>query len=145
MLMKSFLGLTVALLVLICSRLPLAGRGATPQEGPCWQSASTQLAMNQCATQEVQEADVDLNKTYERFISKYADDPEKVARIKKAQRAWVAFRDAEVEALFAESDRPGRGSVWPMCRSLELAKLTADRTKQLKAILEAREGDVCYQ
>jgi uncharacterized protein YecT (DUF1311 family) len=143
--MKGFLGLTVPLLILICTRLPLAGPGAIPQEGPCWQNASTQLAMNQCAAEDFQKADMELNKTYQRLLSKYADDPGKVARLRKAQGAWIAFRNAEVEALFAESDRPKSGSVWPMCRSLELARLTADRMKQLNAILEAREGNVCYQ
>jgi uncharacterized protein YecT (DUF1311 family) len=101
--------------------------------------------MDQCAAQNFQEADAELNKTYERLLSKYADDPEKVTRIKKAQRAWIAFRDAEVEALFPQSDGSQHGSAWPMCRPLELAKLTVDRTKELKAITEAREGDVCYQ
>jgi len=143
--MKRYLKCTVALLLLTCTRSPLAGRGALPQEGPCWQSASAQLAMNQCAAEDFQKADAELNQTYERLLAKYADDPGKVARMKKAQRAWIAFRDAEVGALFAESDHPGRGSVWPMCRSLELAKLTAGRTKELTAILDAREGDVCYQ
>lgn len=143
--MKRYLKCTVALLFLTCTRSPVAGGGALPQESPCWQSASTQLAINQCAAEDAQKTDAALNQTYERLLSKYADDPGKVARIKKAQRAWIVFRDAEVDAYFPKGGSPQNGSVTPMCRLLELTSLTAERAKELKAILEARDGDVCNQ
>ncbi len=89
------------------------------------------------------QADEELNKTYGRLLSRYANDPGKLTRFKIAQRAWLAFRDAEVEARFGESDREQHGSVLPMCRCIELAQITVERTKELKAILDNPEGDVC--
>ena len=85
-----------------------------------------------------------MSTVFDRALTKYAEDPAKVARIKKAQEAWLAFRDAEVDAYYAASDRRDHGSVWPMCKGLELARLTADRTRQLERIVEDEpEGDVC--
>jgi len=101
--------------------------------------------MNKCATQDLREADAELDQVYRQLVAKFADDRDGAARIKKAEEAWVAFRDAQVEALFPESDRAKRGSAFPMCRALALTRLTRERTKALGAMLESREGDVCSQ
>ena len=112
-------------------------------QSSCWDQATTQFAMNECAGQEQKQADAELNKTYQQVLTKYANDPQRLDPIKNAERAWLAFRDAEIEALFPEDRRPERGSVYPMCRALHLARLTQERTKALKALLEWKEGDVC--
>lgn len=109
-------------------------------QNPCWQKASTQSAMNQCAADDLRHADAELNATYQKVLSKYSNDPKQIARIKKAA-AWLAFRDAEIEALFPESSRSG--SVSTMCGMLQLARLITERTKALKAMFEHEEGDVC--
>lgn len=109
----------------------------------CWDRATTQFAMNECAAQEQKQADAELNQTYQQVLTKYANDPQRLDPIKNAETAWLAFRDAEIEALFPEDRRPERGSVYPMCRAMKLARLTQERTKALKELLESNEGDVC--
>ena len=121
------------------------GQASSAHEGACWQEALTQLAMNGCAAQDLREADAELNRTYEQVLSKYKDQPDKVARIKEAERAWIVFRDAEAEALFPESQRSQSGSVFGMCRAIQLARLTSERTERLKALVRYQEGDVCSQ
>ena len=153
--MKRWLICTISLLFFIFAELSAPGPSKCIQqanvetelahESPCWQKAFTQLAMNECAKQDLREADAKLNSVYQQVLSKYANDANRIARIKKAQRAWIAFRDAEIEALFPGSEEPQHGSAWVMCRPLELAKLITERTKGLKPMLEHREGDVCSQ
>jgi uncharacterized protein YecT (DUF1311 family) len=109
----------------------------------CWSQASTQLAMNECAADDLKHIDAELNTTYREVISKYSNDPGRITRIKKAETAWLAFRDSEVDVLFPESSRKERGSVFSMCRAMHLTRLTEERIKALRAMLQHEEGDVC--
>lgn len=114
-------------------------------QSPCFEKARTQKELNECAAADLSQADAELNQVYQRVLSRHADEPDAVTRIRKAQRAWIAFRDAEMEALFPESKRAQRGSSFEMCRLFQLTKLTQERTSELKTMLERREGDVCSQ
>ena len=153
--MRPVIRCTISLLFFIFAQLSALGSSPCIQptnvetklahESPCWKKAFTQLAMNECAKQDLGEADAELNSVYQQVLSKYANDGNRLARIKNAQRAWIAFRDAEIETLFPGSEEPQHGSAWVMCRPLERAKLTTERIKGLKAMLEHREGDVCSQ
>jgi len=137
---------TSATLFAVIGLATLCGAGpmcASPQgsRAGCWDTAKTQLALNECAGSEFQGADRDLNATYQKVLAKFQKDPARTAMIKKSQRAWVAFRDAEVKALYPYG--PGMGSVTPMCAALERTNLTKQRTEQLKKYLSSTEGDVC--
>jgi hypothetical protein len=57
----------------------------------------------------------------------------------------MAYRHAELNALFPPSEEEGMGSVHVMCRPLESADLTRERTKELRKMVQHREGDVCSQ
>jgi len=84
----------------------------------CSNSAETQAAMNACANQEFARADTELNHTYRALLAKAAKQPETVAKIKSAQKSWLAFRDAYVEAMFpAAGKQTEYGSLYP-CSSL---------------------------
>ena len=118
---------------------------ASQAESTCWQQAATQLAMNQCAEADLREADSELNRTYEEVLARFAREPNKLAAIKKAQRAWIVFRDAEIDALFPASHTSEQGSATVMCRPIHLARMTSQRTKELQELVNRREGDVCSQ
>ena len=111
----------------------------------CYEKAQTQLGLNRCAGLEYRVADDELNQTYQAVLVKHADDETFLARLRDAQRAWIAFRDAEMEALFPHQDEPGYyGSVFPMCWAQQLASLTRERTAKLRRWLEGvQEGNVC--
>ncbi|GAB2567159.1 DUF1311 domain-containing protein [Dyella jejuensis] len=120
---------------------------ATPAAAPgaaCMDNASSQSAMTGCAIKGLDAADQELNQVYRQVLHKYAGDPEFVARLKVAQKAWLAFRDAELAARFPHSDKSDYGSVYPMCADNELEAMTRKRTDALRAWLKgAAEGDVC--
>jgi uncharacterized protein YecT (DUF1311 family) len=90
-------------------------------------------------------ADREMNRVYEAILKKYAKDTVFIAKLKNAQRAWLAFRDAELAANYPDPEPQfAYGSVYPMCASYLVAELTRERTKQLKAWLHGtQEGDVC--
>jgi uncharacterized protein YecT (DUF1311 family) len=104
----------------------------------------TQIELNACAQQEYDDADATLNHTWRRLAEALADQPVALAALRRSQRAWIAFRDAEVDAHFPVADgedpRFVYGSMYPMSRSAVLTRLTRDRTAQLRAHLEEFEA-----
>ena len=94
--------------------------------------AQTQAAMNAQARMEFEQADAELNKTYDALLTKLPDAESK-QKLKQSQRAWLAFRDAE--AAFA-SDQARGGSMAPTIRYETMTELTHQRIKQLKVHLD---------
>ena len=88
--------------------------------------------------------DQTLNSNYQRILRAYADDPVFIEKLKAAQRAWLKFRDAELEALFPHADKLGNyGSVYEQARRFWAGVLTEERSRQLVRWLEGvEEGDV---
>jgi uncharacterized protein YecT (DUF1311 family) len=107
------------------------------------ESAQTQLDLNACAGQAFAAADARLKGTYRTLRQRHADNPVFVAKLRAAQRAWVAFRDAELAAAFACAGSDPKvcwGSVYPMAYALYKAQLTDERTRRLEQLLEQGPG-----
>lgn len=109
--------------------------------------AQSQEEMSGDVCEDYRAADAELNATYQAVVKRYQDDPQFLKALKKAQRAWIAFRDAELDALYpAEDKRMEYGSVYPMCECGVLAEMTRSRVMALNLWLpseEDGEGDVC--
>ncbi len=107
--------------------------------------AQTQTESNQDACAGLKQADALLNKNYNRVLSEYRKNALLLRKLKVAQRAWLVYRDAQIEALYpATKKRAEYGSVYPMCRCSALAALTTQRADELKKWIDgAEEGDVC--
>jgi len=95
--------------------------------------AQSQGAMNQTAYADYQKADKELNRVYKKLTAML--DATGVAKLKKAQRAWLAFRDAEM--AFAGDEMRG-GSAEPLLIYGAATRITEARTKQLNTALESR-------
>ncbi|AZD49704.1 lysozyme inhibitor LprI family protein [Pseudomonas chlororaphis] len=102
-------------------------------------NATTQAAMNQCAAEQHQAADKELNTLYQRITQRLKDNPDGKKLLVSAQRAWVAFRDAECG--FAASGVAG-GSVYPLIYSNCTTDLTKARVEAFKTYLKCQEGDL---
>lgn len=102
-------------------------------------SANTQSDMNQCAGKQFKAADQELNKLYQQINQRLKDQPESKKQLVIAQRAWVAFRDAECN--FASSGVEG-GSVYPLIYNNCITDLTKARVKTFKTYLKCEEGDL---
>ena len=105
----------------------------------CSEKAVAQPELNACAAGEAARVDAELNRVYRELLSKNGDDPAALEKIKKAQRAWVAFRDAYVEAMFPAEDKQAEyGSMYPMEVDLILANLTRRQIDALKDLIKGR-------
>ena len=96
--------------------------------------AQDQQTMNRQAGADFTKADAEMNKIYAKVIATLDDEGK--AKLKAAQRAWVAFRDAE--AAF-QADREARdGSMAPLIYEGTRSRLTKERTKTLKETIEGQ-------
>ena len=80
----------------------------------------TQMEMNSCAANDYSRADDELNATWRKLP--------KSTQLLAAQRAWIAYRDAECS--FRKAQFEG-GSIAPLIFSSCLSELTKERTKIL--------------
>ena len=111
---------------------------------PAASGAQTQADLNQTACGTFEEADQTLNRVYQQIRRRYQGDKDFLEKLKRSQRAWIAFRDAELEALYPDENKQiSYGSIYPMCVCGEQARLTQDRIEQLRRWLEVEEGDGC--
>ena len=95
--------------------------------------------MNQCAAQQHKAADKELNALYQQITARLKADPDSKKLMVGAQRAWIAFRDAECK--FSASGVEG-GSVYPLIYSNCITDLTKARVETFKNYLKCQEGDL---
>ena len=108
----------------------------------------TQIEMTACAVDDLDLADKKLNEVYKALMKKEAKNKPFVEKLRAAQKAWVAFRDAELAAMFAcDNADPDVcwGSMTSQCYSSYQAKMTRERTKRLTQFLEqGQPADECH-
>ncbi len=138
-------GIVALLPIIILCLLVTASRvraQKTTKSPDCLDTAQSQGELNECAFGKASQADHELNQTYQAILQKYSDRAVFIDRLRKAQRAWLTFRDAQLEMMFPSGE--GAGSVEPMCYGLYKAELTQQRSKELRQWLTGiEEGDVC--
>jgi len=110
--------------------------GAAAQAVDCANAAS-QASLNACADRGARKADAALDRAYAEVMSRL--EPAGKARLRDAQRAWLAFRDKE--CAFESSGADG-GSVAPMVALNCFAALTDQRIRALAGFRVCTEGDV---
>ncbi|QCL73909.1 MULTISPECIES: lysozyme inhibitor LprI family protein [Agrobacterium] len=124
--------------------LLLTGGAAGPalaDDAPDCKAPQTQADMTICAGQDHEKADKDLNAAYQKLRKQLADRDKTADASSKgatdalvtAQRAWVAFRDANC-ALSGFQARGG--SMEPMLIASCLADMSSKRAEELKALTD---------
>jgi len=116
---------------ILLAALPAAAQQDCPDD--------SQAGLNQCAGDAYKKADAALNATYRQVMARLKDSEAAAKSLVAAQRAWIAYRDAECD--FISSGVEG-GSARPMIVAQCLEQLTARRTDDLKALLNCEEGDL---
>lgn len=106
--------------------------------------AQTQAEMNHDAYVDYQKADKELNSVYQKILNEYKTDTVFIKNLKRSQKIWIQFRDAEMIARYPDRETGYYGSIQPVCWNMHLTELTEDRTKKLKLWLTGiKEGDPC--
>ena len=127
--MKQLLGLAIVIWVLV-PNLAWADSCDNPK---------TQADMTYCADWWFKKNDAGMSDVYSRLRTYYAKIPVAKSGLLKAQRAWLAFRDAECGL---EAAGEAGGSAQPMIYNQCLSRLTQLRTEQLQKRLDCQEGDL---
>jgi uncharacterized protein YecT (DUF1311 family) len=108
----------------------------------CVEKAKTQMEMNACANDEAGRADAELDTVYSKLLAQAAKQPEALAKVKAAERAWIAYRDAYMGAMYPAKDKQAEyGTIFPMEADLLRARLTRRQVTALKELLEQYSGD----
>jgi uncharacterized protein YecT (DUF1311 family) len=125
------IGALLALALLASTLSPAAAQTANCA------AAQTQADMNACAAQEYQKSDAALNQVYAQLKAKLTD-PQQQNLLVAAERAWVAYRDAECG--FETSGSAG-GSIHPMVQAMCFNEKTLVHSAELSRQLNCKEGD----
>jgi uncharacterized protein YecT (DUF1311 family) len=94
-------------------------------------TAQSQQEMNARAAADFKKADKELNAVYAKVMANLDDGAKE--HLRKSQRAWVAWRDAEA-AFRADAEARG-GSLWPLIHEGTRSRLTKERVKGLRELL----------
>ena len=136
-----WLAVNVLLTAFGCSALLAQG---SAQFRSCMDNADTQHAMHVCANEEAKRVNAELDDTYRKLLSAAANssyEPEAVAKIANAEKAWVAYRDAYIEANYPAKDKQGvYGTIFPMQVDLLWVKLTRKHIEELNDLLRHYSG-----
>lgn len=128
---------------LLCACLLAIALPAMAQErllDACMDTAQVQPEVNACGHDERVRADAEMNRVYQQVLRR---QPHHRKALVAAQRAWLAYRDAEMDARFPDAVAAPNGSSTPLCMALAMAELTRARTAVLRQWLDDGEGDVC--
>jgi uncharacterized protein YecT (DUF1311 family) len=107
----------------------------------CMSRANTQTAMHICASEELRRVDTELNDVYEKVLSAAAADVASVEKIKIMERAWIAYRDAYLDATYPAKDKLAvYGSTFLAEVNLLQASLTQRQISALKELLKHYGG-----
>jgi uncharacterized protein YecT (DUF1311 family) len=137
----------ITLLVVILSLSLATAQRKGPKQSlkdPC-AKALTQFEMNNCSCKQFQKANAELNHAYQKLLAANVADLVFTEKLKTAQRARIMFRDAQLAAVYPETNDPKvkYGSVFTMCYCAAQEELTTERTKQLNRMLKSKENDAC--
>ena len=131
-----YLVLLLLMLLTVLRQAPCSAQDSAEYRA-CSDKANTQAEMTACAGAEAKRVDAKLNSTYRALLAKVESQPEAVAKIKVAERAWVIYRDAYIEATYPAKDkRTEYGSIYPLEVALLRAKLTQRQVTALEDILQ---------
>ena len=92
--------------------------------------SGNQLDQNECMAAQFVKLDGQLNRLYKQLVTSL----ESPSRLKKAQVAWIKFRDTTCE--YETSGISEGGSMLPFARNTCLADLTAKRIQDLQRYIE---------
>lgn len=97
--------------------------------------------MNQSAAVAANRAEDEMVQTIRGIEKARASETSLLLALRQSQQAWLAFRDAELAALFPEEDKQlAYGSMYNLCRANQRQRLAEERTRELRLWLDGDPG-----
>jgi uncharacterized protein YecT (DUF1311 family) len=130
--------------IIAATVLCMLSGGAAASDAPLYKTKdcdkeTVQMEMNICAGANLDAANAELNRVYQKALSQQTDQKSKDA-LKDAERAWIAYRDKE--CAWEIGPQEDGGSIWPMAMDNCLQDKTDARIRELKEQIDCPEGDV---
>jgi uncharacterized protein YecT (DUF1311 family) len=111
----------------------------------CNDTANTQDEMHRCASDEAGRVNAQLNAVYAKLLSTLAGHRLALEKVKAAEKAWITYRDAYIEAMYPAKDKQAAyGTIYPMEVDLLSAQLTQKQIGELSALQKHFEADGPY-
>jgi uncharacterized protein YecT (DUF1311 family) len=103
------------------------------------QTATTTVDMRAAQSDAYQAWDKELNRVYAELLRGLAADKASASKLRKAQRAWLAYRDGEIEWLWSKAMYGSSGTAGPLNVSGAGTQMVRQRTCELQRSLQARD------
>ncbi len=101
----------------------------------CFNSAKTQLELDQCAGIDLGNSKASFDALYNKLLSIYANNTSFTKKLKISQSAWVEFTQMQLLMKYPHSGEQNYyGSVYPMCGAEYLSSLYSQRVQSLSPI-----------
>lgn len=102
----------------------------------CIEKDYSDSAMTQCVWNALEEWDAELNKNYKKLMSLLPEDGKQALR--KAQREWIKYRDAEIKATIAIFGQL-QGTMYDVLSADNIMRITKDRALKLENYIHLLE------
>lgn len=106
----------------------------------CLDTAMTQSEITRCFSEDVARAEAELKDVYDKLLAAVDKDPGAVSKITAAEKAWVAYRDAYIEAMWPAENKQFYGSIFPANARGLRAQLTRQHIEDVKELLKEHTG-----
>jgi uncharacterized protein YecT (DUF1311 family) len=109
---------------------------AQTSEERCLETAFTRAEVNGCVSDEVRRVEAELNDVYQKLLSTVSQDPAAVAKVRASEKAWMAYRDLYIEAMWPAQNKQIYGSML-LAKAMQLrTKLTRQHIDSVKELLD---------
>ncbi len=102
---------------------------------PCFKTAMTQYALDECAGEEARRADAQLNDIFGKILLLAKRYPVAVKNLRATDSAWRAYRKAYVAAMFP-LPRSQTGTILPMQMAEQYAWVTQRHIAEMTLMLK---------
>ena len=102
----------------------------------CSDSAQTQTDIDNCASEELDRAEAELDDKFQRLLAVAKAVPQATNKIKAMQTAWINYRDFSVEAKYPNEDKRFYGRIYATSEALYKTRLTRLQSSAIDMILE---------
>jgi uncharacterized protein YecT (DUF1311 family) len=94
------------------------------------------MELDICAKKDATQAEHRSKAIYQQLIRRFSTDPIAFEKIANAEKAWIAYRDAYIEAMYPTEDKQeAYATMYPMQASLTYARLTEQHIHALKDLI----------
>jgi uncharacterized protein YecT (DUF1311 family) len=105
------------------------------------EKATSQSLMTACASDEARLADTELNSVFQALLSAARSQQRAVENIRNAERSWIVYRDAYVDAVYPASNKQeAYGSSFAMEVDLLRARLSYRQIDAIKGLMAKYSG-----